>query len=296
MSENRPDRPDPSGPAGGVRQTPYELVFGAPVFEEEFFPSIQEEAEASGADIDAPDRFLDLVTVGRLIHQLVPPEPSEAADAGALAREMGHLLYQAYQFWRFDTSLLVLDEALARRFATAPPTVGRWELTPPVPAGYFQLPRNLFWARLSEDAAPEPVDGFFWSMVGKEDSKVPPYERLDVLLVLGMRPGRPGFGVIDVEATLPDLAAGHWADVHARPGGEDFANVLPGGELGELHALILPAEVLKLVSLCFWYIAMHPDAMREPEEATTAEATASPGAAPRTGLAARHVVEVGADG
>lgn len=274
MSEPN-DRPDPTRPA---RLTPYELVFEVPVIEEQYFPAIREEIQATGADADVPDRFVMLTTAGRLVHELIPDAVSEE-EAGERAREMGHLLFHAYQFWRFGKPVFELDEALARRLASDPPMVGAWELTPPEPAGYLQLPRNLFWSRVSDDTPPEPVDGLFWSLIGREDPKVPPYERVDVLLVLGLRPGRPGFGVIDVAGDLPGFAPGHWADVVGRPEGEDFANILPGGELDALHALTLPAEVLRLLSLVFWQVAVDPRAVVEPD-----------------GGAVRRIVEVDADG
>ncbi|MGH7552155.1 MAG: hypothetical protein ACREMQ_03910, partial [Longimicrobiales bacterium] len=115
-----------------------------------------------------------------------------------------------------------------------------------------QLPRHRLWSRIEDGATAEAVDGFFWTMIGHPDAAAPPYTRLDVLLALGMHPGRPGISVIDVGVTVPGEPAGHWADIHAREEGDDFANVLPGGELSGLHALVNTAEVLKLVSRVFY--------------------------------------------
>ncbi len=111
-------------------------------------------------------------------------------------------------------------------------------------------------ARVAASAPAEPADGLFWTMVGREDPAIPPYERLDALLALGLRSDRPGLSVIPVAARLTG-GPGHWADLRARaaapdaPASPDFGNVLPGGELGGLHSLVNEAEVLKLVSLLF---------------------------------------------
>lgn len=238
-----------------ARLTPYELVFGQGDFEERHFPAIRDEARERDVDLADPERFLMLGSVGALLQELVPDD----ADGEAF-RETGILLFHAFQFWRFDRRLYVLSDEVARQLTGEPQHVGEWELTPPYPAGYLQLPRHLFWARVAEEAAAEPVDGFFWSMVGEGDPAIPPYRRVDALLALGVRPGRPGFTAVEVSAE-PRGEAGHWADLDARDEGEDFSNILPGGEAKGFRALVTDAEALKLLSLCFWYVAAHPSAL-----------------------------------
>jgi hypothetical protein len=232
--------------AAPSRPTPYELVFAGAPFESEAFPWIGEEAEARGVPTADPARFLLLGQVGRLLRNLLP----EGAG-GEEAERYGMLIFQAYHFWRFGKRVLALDEGKARALVELPAPVGGWEMTPPAPAGYVQLPRHLFWARVEEGATPEPVDGFFWTMVGTEDPERPPYRRLDVLLVLGMYPGRAGFSTIAVGAELESALEGHWGDVTGRLDGEDFANILPGGELQGWHGLVTEVEVLKLASRIF---------------------------------------------
>lgn len=265
-----------AGPA--ARLTPYELVFGDGAFEEESFPAVQAEAEAHRIPTSDPDRFLLLAPVGAVLRELVPEDAPRDAF-----REIGLLLFHAYHFWRFGRRLLAVSEPLARRLAAAPPHVGAWELTPPAPAGYLQLPRQLFWARIANDEPAEPVDGFFWTMVGAEDPAAPPYARLDLLLVLGLRPGRPGFSVMDLSAPI-DGAPGHWADLEARDGGTDFANVLPGGDVAGLHALVTDAEALKLCSLLFWYVAAQPAALGEPVPPAARETVPGPYELPPSAL------------
>jgi hypothetical protein len=122
-------------------------------------------------------------------------------------------------------------------------------LRAPAPAGYLQLPHQLLWTRIAEGAPAEAADGFFWSMPAAEEGARS--ERLDLLLVLGMRRGRPGASLVDVTVESAGELA-QWADPEARPGGPDFGNILPGGELRDYLGLVTQAEVLKLASLCFW--------------------------------------------
>ncbi len=276
-----------TGAGAAPRLTPYELVFGGEAFEAERFPAIRDEAEARSADTAVPERFLSLDAATALLRELAPDE----AGADVYGR-YGALLHQAWHFWRFGRRFLVLDAALARRLVDAAPEVGAWELTAPWPAAYLQLPRHLFWARVEESAPPEPVDGFFWTLLGIDDPERPPYERLDLLLVLGLRPGRPGFGTVPVAAELHGAPMGHWADADARPGGEDFENILPGGELQGWYGLISEFEALKLASRIFWYTALNPDALGETARAA-AEPTPSPHALPPSALPFQPILRVG---
>lgn len=244
---------------GAGRLTPYEFVFGSGEFETRAFPRILGEIELRGVDVSAPERFLRLDSVTKLLRELA----GDAPGVDVYGR-YGALLYQAWHFWRFDRRVFTVEETLARQLVESRSAVGTWQVMPPHPAGYMQLPRHLFWARVEEGATPEPVDGFFWTMPGRDDPETPPFDRLDVLLVLGMRPGRPGFGSIPVGVELGGAPPGHWADADGRPGGEDFANILPGGELHGWYGLVTELEVLKLVSRIFRYIAVNPDALGEP--------------------------------
>jgi hypothetical protein len=146
--------------------------------------------------------------------------------------------------------------------------IGGWHFRAPAKAGYLHLPRNLLWARVTEDVPAEPADGFFWTMIdtaarGSEDAEVGDGgARLEprlpasvaLLLVLGLREDRPGFTVVDAMASPPD-PPGHWGDTNARGEGEDFANILPGGELSHLHGIVNVAELFKLASRAFHHAA-----------------------------------------
>jgi hypothetical protein len=239
------------------RVSPYQVVFAGAPFETEHFPAIQVEAEERGADAANPSQFLLLGSVGRILRELLP-----ADSPGAAVEQYGKLLFQGYHFWRFGRRTFSLELPVIRHLVESSPRLGDWEMTSPHPAGYVQLPANLFWATITEPGPPEPVDGLFWTMIGQEDPAAPPFARLDVLLPLGVRPGRPGFSVVGVGTDLGPRPPGHEGEVNVRPDGRDFANVLPGGEIEGLYALVTEAEALKLVSLVFWYMARYPEAVR----------------------------------
>jgi hypothetical protein len=109
------------------------------------------------------------------------------------------------------------------------------------------------FARVEEGAHAEAIDGFFFIMPGAGDAAVPPYDHLDMLLVLGLVPNRAGFSVISITTPITQDAPGHFGDANARDDNMDFANVLPGGE-GRLFAVINTLEALKLGARCFWWL------------------------------------------
>lgn len=222
---------------------PYDLVFSPSLFEEERFPGIAEEAEARGAAARDPDAFLMLASVGALLRALMPEDAAPRDVRAEMLRVYGRLLFHAWHYWREGKRTLALEEPEARALVEGEPATEEWRFAAPGPAGYLRLPRNLFWGRVEEGATPEAVDGLFWTLAPPAEEADP--GRLHLLLVLGLRPDRPGFGSIDVSGA----ADSRWVEADARPGGEDFANVLPGGELEGLHALTTEAEALKLACL-----------------------------------------------
>lgn len=232
---------------------PYDLVFGEGDYESAEFPRIREEAEHSGALTSDPQRFFHLPAVAPLIRAAVESSEHSAVE------EFGPLLFQAYHFWRFGKEIFAFEEPLLRQLLAETTTVGEWELIPPRPAGYLQLPRNLIWARVAQDAPAEAIDGIFWTMVGAGDPAVPPFPRLDLLVVLGLMEGRPGFSIAEVQGVTADDLPAHWADAQAREQSADFSNILPGGELRDYLGIETGGEVLKLVSRCFWFLATHPE-------------------------------------
>jgi len=179
------------------------------------------------------------------------PEGEALGPDPAPLREYGVLAFHAVPFLRAGCPALLLDTALCRALA------GAWEEggvpVPPGPAGYVQLPRHLFWTNALADSPPEPVDGFFWTVSAGE--------ALHLLLVAGVRDGRPGLSVVPVaEAPLADAPA--WLRTTVRGEGSDFATNLPGGELEGLYSLTAAGEVLKLAARLFAHLTAAPDAAR----------------------------------
>jgi hypothetical protein len=247
------------GPAGeDERLTPWELVFGAPGFDAARFERVREQAER--ADASAAATLLMLPAAGEILRELLPDDAGNADDATRreLIEQAGALLFHAYRFWLHERRVYLLGRELIEQ--AVPAAAAEWRFAAPVPAGYVQLPHQLFWARVADDAAPEPVDGFFWSAPFLDAAAGGPVaDRLDVLMVLGLRRGRPGVSLVDI-AVEPARELERWGALQVRPDGEDFANILPGGELQGYRALTTRAEALKLAMICFRLVDEHAGA------------------------------------
>ncbi len=247
-----PEPPSAAEP-GSARLTPYELVFAEGDFESRVFPGIVAEAVEQGSDALNPERFSFLSTVGEVLREVTPEDaPPEALE------QYRDLLYHAFHFWRGERRLFVMDRAVARYLVEAPPSMTGWPFAAPADSGYLQLPLNLFWSSISPDTPPEPVDGFFYTWSVVDETPGARFQRLQLLLVLGVRRSRAGFSVIPLDTgvgpgLLTDLS-------EVRPGG-DFANVLPGGEISGLYSILTTTEALKLISRAFWYIDSFPESV-----------------------------------
>jgi hypothetical protein len=87
------------------------------------------------------------------------------------------------------------------------------------------------------------------------------------LLVLGLRPDRPGISLVSYRTDLdPDKAA----PLAERPWRQDalpFANAIPGGERQALHSITTTSELEAIVLRALHYLDSHPNRLfaREPE-------------------------------
>jgi hypothetical protein len=233
-----------------ARLTPWDVIFGPPGFDAARFEMVREHATAD--DTTSARNLLLVPAAGELLRELLPPDAS-GVQHSELFDQVGALVFHAYRFWNEGQPVYRIGEMLFRRLLQ---NGAAGTAVSPGGAGYVQFPRNVIWSRVDDVTPPEPVDGFFFS-----SPAAAAHGRLDVLLVLGLRQGRPGVSLIDV--ALEDAATlEQWADIKARPLGADFENILPGGELQMYHAVTLRAEVLKLVALCFRAIGAHPAAAR----------------------------------
>lgn len=276
-----------------LRRTPFELTFPDADAAAEFTSAVASAAE--GAGVDPVDRraFVTLEAVGSFLRRI---QPGGAGRLGPQATyDYALLLYHAFHFARSGARPLLVSEETARALVEGeapgdgtpggdPPDHASRNgvLEVPAPAGYAQLPRNLFWIRPSPEEPAEAVDGFFWCL-GEAGM-------LYVLLAAGLRDDRPGLAVVPVPEA-PWAEAADWLDTPIRARGPDFATTLPGGELEELYSFVAAGEVLKLVARLFAHVRANPGTPvdgppRPPGASQTAEPASTELATP-TGAPAR---------
>lgn len=217
-----------------ARVTTFELAYPDRERFEALVAAVAREGAHRGMDPTDPDVFAALEAVGSFL----AAHHGEDVPRVELIQH-GVLLFHAAHFAGAECPLYLLDRETTRQLVrTAPST----DPTPPAHAGYLQLPQHLFWTGGAEGGAPESVDGLFWTMSRSG--------RLHVLVVVGVRPDRPGFGAV----SLPDAPVAHAADwMHAsvRETGDDYASRLPGAQLDELYSIEAAGEVLKLLARFF---------------------------------------------
>lgn len=231
------------------RFTPYELVFAGTRFETEAFPAFEEEFGARGLDPQRREEFALSGSVGAALQDLVP----EDAPADQVDRYLD-TLFHAFHFWRGGRRLYYFEEAVVRFWVEAKPEVGDGPSRALHPALYLQWPRNLFWATVSEGSPPEPADGFFAAArEAVHDGRR--FTQVEVLMAVGMRPGRAGFGTIAFRCGLGPARV-------AADAGWMFRSELPGSELAGIYALERLPEAARLVETAFWYLACYPDSVR----------------------------------
>jgi hypothetical protein len=290
-----------------ARLTPYELVFPDPSAAKDLIARIDEESAGRGADPTDPQQFVTMGAVASYVGGLREPD----AEPGAIQR-YGALVYHAVHFIRAGCPLFLLTTHAARYLAEGAP---EGDPEPPAPAGYLQLPQHLFWAEsagataaeaaaggvaaagvateataaeapaagpdVTGKQAPESIDGIFWTAT---ESGV-----LHTMLVTGVRPDRPGLGVIPLpEAPLADASA--WLAADVRADGEDFSATLPGSELDRLLSFRAAGEALKLLARFFAYVGAVPSALERKEARSVDGGHAAPRA---SGLAYARVVLAG---
>lgn len=229
-----------------ARVTPYELAFPDPEEAGSTLERIDAEAEQAGGADDLQG-FMLLGSVGAFLRDLRPPEAQ-----GEAMHQYASLAWHVWRFHRAGRPLWLLGTHAARFLVDGAP--GGRPPTLPSEAGYLQLPRHLFWVQPSADGPAEPVDGLFWH---RSTDGV-----LHVLLAMGIREDRAGLGVVPV-ADAPWTDAARWVEGSVRPGGDDFATTLPGGELEGLYSLETAGEALKLLARAFVYLDAYPEAVSE---------------------------------
>ncbi|KPK82577.1 MAG: hypothetical protein AMS25_01580 [Gemmatimonas sp. SM23_52] len=224
------------------RYTPYELMFGAERLAEHELPAIAEEARRRGITLSRRDHFAGSEGVGRLLRRLVP----ETLEPTALESYLD-ILFHCYHFWDAGCPLYAFAADVVRDLVAIAPDLGSWNPRAPHPSLYVELPRNLFWAAVTEGEPPEPVEGLFVRL-GPDQ----PPTGVDLLIALGMRPDRPGFSVAAFTASLEQTAE------LKEPGA--FESEIPGADLAGIYSLQRPSEALLLTLRLLWYLDVYPDA------------------------------------
>lgn len=221
-----------------ARLTPYELILES--LEADAFPAIRAEAEQRGRDALEHDEFLLLGMVGATLSSMIADDaPAEAVD------QYGELFWQGYRFWVAGRRFYTFGESITSSLIASTYDMHDWQLAAP-PSCYLQFPNQRLWARVAPDAPFEPVDGCF---VAAHETNADGGTRVElrVLLVLGLRPERPGISLvldsIDLESReAPSRAAQPWSDADA-----PFATSLPGGERRGLRVVATRGELETLV-------------------------------------------------
>ena len=112
------------------RSHPYELVFARPEFEDEQFAAIRDEAAGRDVDVRDTQRFVMLESVGELMRSLLPPDATLPATT-----QFAAIVTHAYHYWLAGRKTFGMDEASVRMLLDPGTSVGRWDMTPPGPAG-----------------------------------------------------------------------------------------------------------------------------------------------------------------
>ncbi|HET9439706.1 MAG TPA: hypothetical protein VFO52_06025 [Longimicrobiales bacterium] len=218
------------------RQHPYDLVFSNAEMVQRL-DAIAAEAEERGVDSMDADRALMLVSFGELLGTLLPGDA-----APDVIQQVAWLIFHCFHYRAAGEQTFEIAEPVLRELLSTGLVAGPQTFTSSVSSGYVVLPRHRVWSRISEDAQAEAIDGFF-------------FVDRHVLFVLGIMPGRPGFSIMALTAPAWQEETTSLAELKARPEGDDFSNVLPGGELQGHFAVTNPIEALKLAARCLWHLS-----------------------------------------
>jgi hypothetical protein len=231
-----------------ARRTPFELTFPERERAETLSDEVAREAAARGVDAAHPRMFATLGSVGAFLTELSEPDaPPEAVHQYAM------LAFHGVHFVRAGFPVYLLGAGATRRLVAGAAEGGAPEggARPPADAGYLQLPQHLFWVEGDDGQVPESVDGIFWTAT--------PHGVLHALLATGVRPDRPGLGVVPLpEAPLADADQWLSAEVRGEGEGRDFESSIPGATLDDLYGIRTAGEALKLLAGFFTLSASAP--------------------------------------
>jgi hypothetical protein len=224
-----------------ARPTPFDAVFGPLAAAR--FPAVREGLAAAGQDPRARDGFLLVREVVELMRDFRPEEGLGEAVAALAA-----LVHHAYLYWMDGERLGVLGEqeleaamAQGRNDATAEGD-GATDLASlrhcVFASCYIQLPALAVWGTPVPGAPPEPLDGWFLCPEG---------DRIDLLAIFGLRPGRAGLTTVEAAGPRP-------GPLRRPDGSAPFAPLLAGAAAAGLRSVAGEEELLELA----WRIESGP--------------------------------------
>jgi len=205
-----------------ARPTPFSLVFGGLAAER--FPALRQAIAHAGRDSRDRDAFLLVREVNEMMQELRPDE-----GFGEGVRAMAALIHASYLFWLDGERVVALDDPALTRLLVVRPDDRAADSKKPTTA-YVQLPSLRVWGIPVDDAAPEPLDG--WFATPREDA-------LSVVAVFGLHPGREGMTVAEVTGIAP-------RGLRRADGSALFAPTLAGGEAARLASIQGEEELLEL--------------------------------------------------
>jgi hypothetical protein len=224
------------------RITPYEVAFGEERFAEQDFPALAAESERRSVSTWRYDQFTQLGGVAALLEQLLPENAEPAA-----VDQYFRILYHCYHFWNTGRPIYAFEAPVLRSLIEVPPDLSEWSFRAPAPSLYVELPKNLFWAQVTESGPPEPVEGMF---AAHEADR--PAAEADILVVLGLRSDRPGFSVAGLR-----LAPGQGRQLDEPA---EFESEIPGAEQAGLYSLQRYSEAATVALRTLWYLDAYPAA------------------------------------
>lgn len=202
------------------RLSPFELALGP------FIPERLGEVHRAlaAAEVDPFDRDAWALSeaAAELLHDLRPD-----SGLGEAVGELVALVHAGFLFWQQGQQLRSLSRSALDRLVQQAPAV--------LPAGpptayYLQLPPRRVWGTPVEGQPPEPLDGWFAQTCG---------DRLSVVAIFGLLPGRPGFTVAHTDGPVPGPLA-------RQDGTALFAPALEGGAAAGLWSVVGEGEMLEL--------------------------------------------------
>lgn len=211
------------------RPDPFALAFGP--FAPDRFEVMRRELAREGVDPFERDAWVLSRPGTELLRELRPEE-----SLGEGVGELVALAHAAFVYWQQGERVVTVgrDALDAMLLEDRPREPGAGGPT----AYYVELAPHRVWGTPVAGAPPEPLDG--WFAVGQG-------ERLGVVAVFGLFPGRPGFTV--AEAAGPPAGPLRRAD-----GSLPFAPVLAGGAPAGLWSVIGAEELLELGWRVHWRV------------------------------------------